>query len=121
MFVHPEWRDTKLHEVATEGRFVGFPDNGAGYLIYAGGRLHHSRFAKFDESNVLVDSTATSDDSAGIVDGALIPVSTTAVPASPPAAVPTPAQPARAGDGDVIDAGAVDDGGAPADTRIDVY
>ena len=68
----PAQRKTKMDEVAVEGRFVGFMQNGAGWRIYADGRYYPVRFATFDESTCLVDSTATSDDSAGVVDGTML-------------------------------------------------
>lgn len=63
-----EERQSKMHEVSVEGRFVGMEPNGAGWLIYANGRYYASRRAVFDESGVLEDSTAVSDDSGGAVE-----------------------------------------------------
>ena len=67
-YLDKEERDSKMHEVSVEGRFVGMEPNGAGWLIYANGRYYASRRAVFDEKNVLLESTAVSDDSAGAVE-----------------------------------------------------
>ena len=62
-YLDKEQRESKLHEVAVEGRFVGMDPNGAGWLIYANGRYYQCRFAKFDEQPLLQSVPAASDDS----------------------------------------------------------
>lgn len=63
-FLDKEQRKTKMDEVAVEGRWVGFATNGAHWLIYANGRHYHTRWAKADETNVMQEPTAPSDDAA---------------------------------------------------------
>ncbi len=48
-FLDPSVRTSKLSEVSVEGRWVGFAPNGAGCLVYANGRLYHTRYVKVDE------------------------------------------------------------------------
>ena len=51
-FLDKDQRQTKMDEVAVEGRWVGFAPNGAHWLVYANGRHYHTRWAKVDETNV---------------------------------------------------------------------
>ncbi len=93
-------RGSKLQEVAVEGRWVGFDPVGAGHRVYAEGRYHLARHIKIDESNVMTESTATSDDSAvaepaGAADVDQLLQQPTQPPVAPPAPAPA-AAPARA-------------------------
>jgi len=52
-YLHKEQRESKMHEVAIKGFFVGFVPNGAGYRIYSDGKYYDARFVKFDEAPLL--------------------------------------------------------------------
>ena len=64
LYLDKEQREHKLSETATEGKFVGFTANGAGYRVYANGRFYDGKFVRFDESGVLSDAPEAVDDSA---------------------------------------------------------
>ena len=64
LYLDKEQREHKLSETATEGKFVGFTANGAGYRVYANGRFYDGKFVRFEESGVLSDAPEAVDDSA---------------------------------------------------------
>ena len=57
-------RASKLHEVAVEGRWVGFDPVGAGHRVYADGRYYLARHVKVDEMNVVNRGAPVSGDPA---------------------------------------------------------
>ena len=109
----------KMGEVAVEGRWVGFAPNSAAYLVYANGRHYVSRIGhtRVDESNVLVDTTASSDDSSGELSGPLEEAPADEAVAS--ASEEEQPQPQQADTTPVENK--LDDLGAPEGTLIDVW